>query len=215
MKHQTRSKSNYLSHSILDKYFVQCVGICVPERKRTEGMQETQQYNLAMWWPPLHNLRHLLLSTTSTDYCCAVQQKSFIQHKAKHKPPASTNTVFTTKRQAFIMKMQPRNTGDIIKKTASEQNICWLLKLHTLTPTPITEPEWANFFFFTYNKQGTVWLNTVLICGSENLGVRLTCNARVSLWNHHLVWLWKAEELQRSLYHIPASDWNVRTPFGL
>lgn len=67
------------SHSIFHQSILSSVfGICVPERKRTEGMQETQQYNPAMWWPPLNNPRHPLLSATSTDYCCIVQQKSFI-----------------------------------------------------------------------------------------------------------------------------------------
>lgn len=76
-------ESFFLSHSIFEKYFVQCFGIRVPQRKRTEGMQEMQQYDPAMWWPPLYNLHHPLLSTTSTDYCCTVQLKSFMQHKAK------------------------------------------------------------------------------------------------------------------------------------
>lgn len=120
MKHLTRSNRNYfLSHSISEKYFLQCFGVCVPERKRTGGMQETQQYNPAMWWPPLHNLHHPLLSTTSTDNCCTVQQKSFIQHKAKHKPPDSTNTVFTTLRQWKCSAKNYREPG-ITKKNAFE-----------------------------------------------------------------------------------------------
>ncbi len=116
-------------------------------------MQEMQQYNPAMWWPPLHNLRLPLLSTTSTDYCCAVQQKSFIQHKAKYKPPASTNTVFTTKTHTDNeSESQKYREQDIIRKTAFEQNtanfkncIKWLI---------LAWQKQKNLNYFIYqNKQ--------------------------------------------------------------
>lgn len=102
----------FVTFHLPSKYFVPCFGICVPERKRTEGMQETQQYNPAMWWPPLHNPpTHYCLQHPPTIVVLCNRSHSF-NTKAKHKPPASTNTVFTTKTRTQTMKMQLKNTGN-------------------------------------------------------------------------------------------------------
>lgn len=53
--------------------------LCSTEEENQKDAGNTT-INPSMWWPPLHNLRHPLLSTTSTHYCCAVQQKLFIKH---------------------------------------------------------------------------------------------------------------------------------------
>lgn len=92
----------FVSHSILEKYFVQCFGICVQERKRTGGMQETQQYNSAMWCPPLNNLRpptivhniHQLLLFCATEFIHLTQRKAQITCLHSH------------------VKIQRRNTGN-------------------------------------------------------------------------------------------------------
>lgn len=147
----TRSNRNSFCHIPSEEsYSLRCFGICVPERKRTEGMQETQQCEpsratAAVTQPPpptiVHDVQRL---------------KSFIQHKAQHKPPASTNTVFTTNaysadnenatpKKKKKEKLQGCRNGAEI--TAFERNISDVWKL-SLSPHPLmgeVRKRWACF----------------------------------------------------------------------
>lgn len=105
----------FLSHSIFHQSILSRVLVFVFQRgrelkgcrKRNNTTQPCDGHHYITPPPPTH----YCLQHPPTIVVLCHRSHSF-NTKAEHKPPASTNTVFTTKTQTQTMKLQQKNTGN-------------------------------------------------------------------------------------------------------
>lgn len=197
----TRSNRNSFCHIPSEKsYSLHCFGICVQRGREPKGCRKHNNTSRAMRRPPLHNLHHPPLCTTSSHWSHSFSTKCSTNH-------LRVQTLFTTNAHSADnenatpkkkKKLQGcRNRAEL---TAFERNISNFWKL-SLSPHPLmseVRKRWACFKLENFVKWRTEPAIQRLVPGSKEGGWP------PGSWLH----------LGKSL-HVPAPVGNLGSPFGI